>query len=850
MAGYQTPYDAQSYVTNPYQLPTQQIIGAVQTRNQYWEGAASNLRNAYQNYLGLDLSRADNHERLNQLMQGVNENLQRVVKTDLSLGENYGEAMKVFDPITHDDNIMGDNAITRHYKQEFATAQSYRTKDNGKEYSETNVRDLSNHLQDFVNDSSAANWRSHYSTRAFYTPYTDVAAEIRTLERSFKPDTMSLTTPMYLDANGKPTDRGGNPSGYMLNKTDKSIIASQYRAYMDAHLSDKAKNQLAIDGRVRYHDNPNALISDYANHNQERIDAYNSRLRELQGALNGATDAQKEDINTQINNYKGLLDDATRENTKIKAGDYSNILPYKNQIAASIYSSNYMDYLSKASAQKNIDIKYTPDQVWKTMYQEANENNRFNIASDLKWKIANLNNDTKLQIAGLKGLNGQPLLGIPGYKTADNFNDEEFGVSKYNELRSSSEKDWQGAVDNLNKQIKDARGVDVTDTSIPKETRDAATQAFWADPRSKAALDQYKQSAAKKSAEDQMFAGIDNYVNGQLAQKYPEIYKGRENIINNIKSGGSLSLREFNQTGDIYSGISPTKFNFNLTADDIKRILNGTHPTMSLGTEKTIRDVSGTPTTVESQVIRYQGKNYDFSSQTLQGALNDISKVTGDFESKRADILKQNITRIAGIENLFQNDKNPYYNAAHQITLRAIAGSDYVVKPEDVLLSAKDASGGIYFKVQGDAHVNIDKIKDRVKAEGGRYIKADDTFFLPGDKYGQLTQAQSFQDVKLSPIKRLVDFRSTATPNDIFDTAPAQWGNRNFQFKVNIQNGHPSYTIVDPYSGAMFGSDMNGAPFNTLESAAQIATTLGNLSQQDFLNLIRTTGGVPDYKTK
>src|SRR5882757_5780224 len=149
MASYLQNNDYQTYQTNPYQLPTQQIIAAVQTRNQYWEGAASNLRNAYQNYLGLDLTRADNHERLNQLMQGVNENLQKVSKTDLSLGENYGNALSIFDPIVKDDNIMGDNAITRHYKQELSTAQNFRTKDNGKEYNETNVRDLSNHLQDF-----------------------------------------------------------------------------------------------------------------------------------------------------------------------------------------------------------------------------------------------------------------------------------------------------------------------------------------------------------------------------------------------------------------------------------------------------------------------------------------------------------------------------------------------------------------------------------------------------------------------------------------------------------------------------------------------------------------------------
>src|ERR1700749_160113 len=128
MASYQQGNDYQTYQVNPYQLPTQQIIQAIGTRNQYWDSAASSLKNAYQNYLGLDLTRADNHQRLDQLMQGVNDNLKQVSKTDLSLGENYGKAMNIFDPIIKDDNIMGDNAITKHYKQELATAQGYRIK--------------------------------------------------------------------------------------------------------------------------------------------------------------------------------------------------------------------------------------------------------------------------------------------------------------------------------------------------------------------------------------------------------------------------------------------------------------------------------------------------------------------------------------------------------------------------------------------------------------------------------------------------------------------------------------------------------------------------------------------------
>src|SRR5580704_993208 len=170
MASYQQNYDPQSYVTTPYQLPIQAMTQALQTRNDYWDSAASNLRNVYQNYLGLQLSRSDNQQTLNGLMENVTDNLKQASKTDLSIGDNYGKAMAIFNPITQNSNIMGDNSITKHYQQEMATAQLYRQQNGGKAYSDTNVRDLTNHLEDFVKDPNASNWRQYYANRAYYTP--------------------------------------------------------------------------------------------------------------------------------------------------------------------------------------------------------------------------------------------------------------------------------------------------------------------------------------------------------------------------------------------------------------------------------------------------------------------------------------------------------------------------------------------------------------------------------------------------------------------------------------------------------------------------------------------------------
>lgn len=846
MASFQQDNAYQTYQVNPYQSPSQEMVQAISVRNQYWDSAASSIKNAYQNYLNLDLSRQDNHQRLNELMTGVNEQLKQVTQTDLSLGENYGKALSVFDPIIKDDNIMGDSAITKHYKDQYSIAQGYRIKDSGKGYSETNVRDLSNHLQDFTNDPNAANWRQHYSSRSFYTPYYDTAAEIRQVSKEFKPDVKSLSSPLYLDKDGKPTDKGGNPSGWMLNQTDKSIIASQYRAFVDAHLSDKAKDQLSIDGRVKYHDNIGALASDYTVSNQEKISHYSNEIKSLNGAIAGATDDQKDAIRSQINNYTALVKELSLENTKMKAGDYSNLSPYKDRIASKIYTDNYMDYLSKASAQHNVDIKYTPDQVWKTMYQEDNENKRFNIAKQTQLDIAKMNNDTRLIVAGMKGLNGQPLTGIPVYGMADKSNDESFGKDKYNDLQTNSSKDFSDSIDQLNKKIAADKGIDPNDTTVPAETRNSAVSSWMADPRNKNDVDQYYKAAQKRSSEQQLFSGIDSYVDNVLQKQYPEVYNYKKNVIDNIKQGQNVVLtpREGGQP-----------ITANLSADDLKNIVQG-KGNFKLGSYNEYNAIftapgsGGAPTSNKIQTLTYNGKEYRFNYGTLAESLNKLDEGTNKLNETRDNLLSQNITRIAGKEKLFQNDKNPYYNAAHQLTTRELIGSTYVVKPDDVVLTAKDRQGDVYFKVQGDAKINMESIKDRVKAAGGRYIKGDDEFVLPGKLYGNITSGQNFSDPKLSAIKSLVDFRSSATPNDRLTTAPQTWGNRNFSFKVDIQNGHPSYKIVDPYSGAQFGADSNGSPFSTLESAAAQATNLGNLNPDQYINFIKTVGGVPGYQPK
>lgn len=335
MANYLQGPAYNTYQVDPYRLPAQQIVQAINTRNQYWDQGASQLKSAYQNYLNLDLSLKTNQDKLDSLMQGVNTNLKKVVSTDLSLADNVNTAMKIFDPITKDDDIRYDNAVTKFYKSEIQKAQSLKSVNGGKDYNDANFQDMVKPLQDFIKNDDPSKARETYTNRRFYTPYHDVMEEWNKIEKNFKPDSLQFTKPEteeYTDANGIKRERLTN-SGRMIEEKNKSIYASQFRAYMSAHLSDKAKEQLRLNGRVAYGDNVDVLADDYINYNSEKIQSYTTEIHSLQGKKKAAMDAgrtsEAEAYQHDIDQYETEVKKITTNNTKLKIGDYTDLLKVK-----------------------------------------------------------------------------------------------------------------------------------------------------------------------------------------------------------------------------------------------------------------------------------------------------------------------------------------------------------------------------------------------------------------------------------------------------------------------------------------------------------------------------------------
>lgn len=846
MANYLQGPAYNTYQVDPYRLPAQQIVQAINTRNQYWDQGASQLKTAYQNYLNLDLSLKANQDKLDSLMQGVNTNLKKVVSTDLSLADNVNTAMKIFDPITKDDDIKYDNAVTKHYKQQANLAQNLKTTNGGKDYNDANFSYMLKPLQDFIKSNDPKMAREVYGNRRYYTPYHDVMAEWNTIEKNFKPDVTQFTRP-ETDANGKVTN-----SGRMIEEKNKSVYASQFRAYMSSHLSDKAKEQLRINGVVAYGDHIDNIAQDYLNYNSEKIDSYNTEIDILKGkktaAIKSGQTRQAEAYQHDIDRYDTEVKRLGVTNTKLKIKDYTDLIKDKDAIAGQLYTSDFIDNISKSSERKDIELKYSKDDVALFYLKQDNDNKNKNLDREMDWKIAELNNDTKLKVAEMsaskkKDKNGNDIIETePTYGISTEDDNENFGKPQVDKMISDGEKIKADAADGLNKYLST---IGIIDPKKPKATNDAAIEEWkknnpndyhWKDYREQLDLGDSNIAAGK---------AIRDYVDSEVKRTNPNLFN--RTAIKDIKpvtiNGVTITAQDMQD--DLES--KPSKIHVIKGSAGVNSVSPTTGAPVSSGYIPDRLFINGkeVPSTygqVGNDIIRVydnvQSKNYE----NTQGIVKASNK-----------LYDQAITKLQGLERFVESPKdNSTLKSVQNVVYGKLAATG--IKPDDVTITHRDKSGGIYFKVDatGDK-VSPSKIKEIIESSGGKYKKQFEggSYYLPNSEVGAFIRPKTFSDPRLNAIQTQVDWRvATTKPNDIFNSTSIKFNNRDFQFRITNKGGVPMYEVIDEDSGASFINFATHQPFSTLEEASAMASALANLKPEDLELKIKILGNKPDYKIK
>lgn len=809
MATYTQRPDYQTYVSSPYNLPVQQIVQAIDTRNRYWDSSASQIKNAYQQYLNLNLTHQSNKDNLNGLMKGVNEGLKKVTQSDLSIASNLGEAMQIFDPITNGKtevsrNILGDSAITKHYESQMQLAESFRLKDNGKEYSPTNISYMMQGLDRFSKDKPG-NWKEHYSTRRSYTPFYDVQAEVRDLMKNFKPNITSSTVPDIDPKTGQPK------SFYLISKTDKSAYEKQLKAYLGANLSDRAKTQLSINGAVSYYDNPSVLANDYSEYNRARMTGLKQDIEALQGVVKGSTNQQLIDAaNTQISSLQNALDDATDEDTKLKAGDSDFFKRNIDRIAGSIYSDKYIKNLAKANERIDVDISYKPDQAALRWFSEEQENKRFNRRLEFDAFENQADRDLRLRIAQMTKEGNNPTPGfLPSTQTADESNNQRVNIDFVNEQRALAEDLKKQASDRLSQEIQSLTGQDLS--KLSKIEREKMVEQWASENKGRnPVVDDYYSKFNTANNIEKVYNDLDNFATEEVKKRHPNLFtpEGYKPLQIEVKTTAGESI------------------NLNLPSDKMPEFIAGIRETPVKGSDGSVVGYR--------QTINYNGRTYQLqqpSFSRLQGLVQtgQPSKAS-DIQSYKNEILNKSITAIREEKiPVGDQEKIKEFNNLRN-DFRRFGVKDAAVK--DIRIFSVERNG-VNFVVPpalgtDELGVSPGQLEANITAMGGRKKTVDGSpvYFVP---YSRLTWSPStYNDPELNPIRDYFNYRrqievDKGNMNTTIDAPqtvvydPNHTG-ENIKLKMDINSGVPEYFIV--YDKKKIYDLSTGRGFSSIEHAA------------------------------
>jgi hypothetical protein len=395
----------------PHIANTAAILNTFQTKVQYWGAGAAQAKSAHERYLGMDLLREDNQGKLREFMTAAKDQLKKAVQTDLSVGDNQARVMNIYDPLVNGQsefskNILGDNSLASHYKSQFNTAESYRTRDNGKQYSDTNVRHLANHVEDFKNEKDPAAWRNYYNNRRFYTPYYDYNKEVREIMEAYKPSNQMKQVP--------------TKGMYFHTVEDKSTTSSDALRYINANLSQEARRQMGIEASVNFHGREEDLIKSVRADWDADIAKYRSYSDSLEAEIRLEKDPiKKAELESErsltekrIGNLKSNID------TFVK-GDYSEIIKNKDTYANKLYTDNLLSSIASGYSRTDYSEKYTVDQAAVATMNETGRNLRFQMQLEYDKERDTLDRETSLEIAKMrsdgtsKDTPGSPTFAIP-----------------------------------------------------------------------------------------------------------------------------------------------------------------------------------------------------------------------------------------------------------------------------------------------------------------------------------------------------------------------------------------------------------------------------------------------------
>jgi hypothetical protein len=332
----------------------------LQRREQLYQQGFAQVNSRY-NWINRETTNPTNTAAKQDFIKRARENLKNLAAMDLSQPQNVDAATNVFEPFVKNTNILGDQAVTEHWMQQENIGESYRLKDGGKEFNEDNVNYVRMQRAAYAQDDPSS-WNNYYSNKRYYTPYYDVDKEVNEKMADFKPDSSDIT----------------NIKGmYFVREKDASVRPEAVRRYLDAVLSDKAKQQLKISAVARMGADRNVLISNYQTTAGKQIKEIDKEVELVKTRLKIEKDPN---IVQQSKDYISYLEDRketyNRDIDNINKGNTASIFSKIEDIAYDVLYDQKLKKVSNGYARKDYTRDISENGVATMMYSQSAQDAR------------------------------------------------------------------------------------------------------------------------------------------------------------------------------------------------------------------------------------------------------------------------------------------------------------------------------------------------------------------------------------------------------------------------------------------------------------------------------------------
>lgn len=342
----------------PYELPYQAIMQEFATKRAYWEQGVAKIKQQYQNVVDLNPRFKENKQYLKDFIDKANVELQKVGKTDLSLGDNIQAASNIFKPLYDTNNdfnakLLEDSETNKHYAlQEVASENA---KKNGTWNADNDFywkSEFKKYKDAADRGDSASTIDKYYQNKKSYIPYYDFSKEYDHIMKLCHEDKTSNDT-----VEGK--------EGQYISHIDHTGVSFTKAESCLEMLSGNAKRQIGINAYAKYYNNREGLVQDYENliykNNQTLA---NTLIQQIAAAKTKKDDKLVEELQSKLNKVQSRVEEGKKEIDQMLKKDPNWYENNFEQIAANVGLAHHNTKMAEKLSWDKVNTRLSANAIY------------------------------------------------------------------------------------------------------------------------------------------------------------------------------------------------------------------------------------------------------------------------------------------------------------------------------------------------------------------------------------------------------------------------------------------------------------------------------------------------------